>query len=80
MIIKKLNSVFHRHSRWLFGLITIVIIVSFIGFMVPGSFFGFGPETGSGAGVGTAFGKKVTYEDLKEVHRNLEICGQLASL
>ena len=77
MIIKKLNSVFHRHSRWLFGLITIVIIVSFIGFMVPGSFLGFGPETGSGAGVGTAFGKKVTYEDLKEVHRNLEICGQL---
>ena len=77
MIIKKLNSVFHRHSRWLFGVITIVIIISFIGFMVPGSFFGFGPETGSGAKVGTAFGKNVTYEDLKEVHRNLEICGQL---
>ena len=51
MIIKKLNSVFHRHSRWLFGLFTIVIIVSFIGFMVPGSFFGFGPDTGSGARV-----------------------------
>ena len=77
MIIRKLNSVFHRHSRWLFGLITIVIIISFIGFMVPGSFFGMGPETGSGAKVGTAFGKNVTYEDLKEVHRNLEICGQL---
>ena len=77
MIIKKLNSVFHRHSRWLVGVITIGIIISFIGFMVPGSFFGFGPETGSGAKVGTAFGKNVTYEDLKEVHRNLEICGQL---
>ena len=77
MIIKKLNSVFHRHSRWLFGLITIVIIISFIGFMVPGSFFGFGPDTGSGAKVGTAFGKKVTYEDLRSVHRNFEVCKQL---
>ena len=77
MIIKKLNSVFHRHSRWLFGLFTIVIIVSFIGFMVPGSFFGFGPETGSGVKVGTAFGKKVTYEDLREIHRSLEVCNQL---
>ena len=77
MIIKKLNSVFHRHSRWLFGLFTIVIIVSFIGFMVPGSFFGFGPDTGSGAKVGTAFGKKVTYDDLREIHRNLEICNQI---
>lgn len=77
MIIKKLNSVFHRHSRWLFGLITIVIIISFIGFMVPGSFFGFGPETGSGAKVGTAFGKAVTYDDLRPLHRSLEICNQL---
>ena len=77
MIIKKLNSIFHRHSRWLFGLFTIIIIVSFIGFMVPGSFFGFGPETGSSARVGTAFGKKVTYDDLREVHRNLEVCSQI---
>ena len=77
MIIKKLNSVFHRHSRWLFGLFTIIIIVSFIGFMVPGSFFGFGPETGSGTKVGTAFGKKVTYEDLRSIHRSLEVCNQI---
>ena len=77
MIIKKLNSIFHRHSRWLFGLFTIIIIVSFIGFMVPGSFFGFGPDTGSSARVGTAFGRKVTYNDLQEVHRNLEVCSQI---
>ena len=77
MIIKKLNSIFHRHSRWLFGLFTIIIIVSFIGFMVPGSFFGFGPDTGSSARVGTAFGKKVTYDDLRAVHRNLEVCNQI---
>lgn len=77
MIIKKLNSIFHRHSRWLFGLFTIIIIVSFIGFMVPGSFFGFGPDTGSSARVGTAFGKKVTYDDLRLVHRNLEVCNQI---
>ena len=77
MIIKKLNSVFHRHSRWLFGLFNIIIIVSFIGFMVPGSFFGFGPEAGSGTKVGTAFGKKVTYEDLRSIHRSLEVCNQI---
>ena len=30
MIIKKLNNLFHKHSRWLFGAFTIVIIVSFM--------------------------------------------------
>ena len=31
MIIKKLNRLFHKHSRWLFRGFTVVIIVSFLG-------------------------------------------------
>ena len=38
MIIKKLNGMFHKHGRWLFGIITVVIIVSFVGFLAPGQF------------------------------------------
>ena len=38
MIIKKLNTMFHKHSRWLFGGFTIVIIISFMGFLTPGQF------------------------------------------
>ncbi len=36
MVIRKINSVFARHGRIIFGLITIVIIISFMGFMQPG--------------------------------------------
>ena len=35
MIIKKLNSTFHKHNRWLFGAFTIVIIITFLGFLTP---------------------------------------------
>ena len=36
MVIRSMNSVFHKHGRWLFGIITIIIIVSFVGFLTPG--------------------------------------------
>ena len=44
MIIKNLNSMFHKHSRWLFGGFTIVIIISFMGFLTPGQFGCEGPR------------------------------------
>lgn len=77
MIIKKLNTVFHRHSRWLFGAFTIIIIVSFLGFLTPGT-FGFGdmsnPESIS---MGTAWGDKVTYGELRDVSRNISVFSEV---
>ena len=73
MVIKKLNTIFHRHSRWLFGAFTIIIIVSFLGFLTPGT-FGFGdmsnPES---IAMGTAYGEKVTYGELRDISRNLSV-------
>ena len=77
MIIEKLNSVFRRHSRWLFGAFTIVIIVSFLGFLTPGT-FGFGgmgnPES---IPMGTAYGKEVTYGELRGISRNLAVFNEV---
>ena len=55
MVIRKLNSVFARHGRVIFGLITIMIIVAFMGFMQPGSGFG---------SLFSGFGKKNTYGEV----------------
>ena len=75
MIIKKLNAVFHRHSRWLFGAFTIIIIVSFLGFLTPGTF---GLEsTSGGSKVGTAYGKAVTYNDLRNTSQKTAIYVEL---
>ena len=75
MIIKKLNAVFHRHSRWLFGAFTIIIIVSFLGFLTPGTF---GLESvAGGTGVGTAYGKTVTYNDLRNTSQKMAIFVEL---
>ena len=66
MVIKKLNSMFHKHSRWLFGIFAAIIIIAFMDFLTPGRggcAFSGGPENQK---VGTAFGKKVTYGDLLE--------------
>lgn len=66
MLIRNMNSVFKRHGRWLFGLITILIIVSFLGFLSPGFTGMFSgsrdPSTGT---VGEAFGQTITVEDLR---------------
>ena len=73
MIIKKLNGMFHKHGRWLFGVITVVIIVSFVGFLAPGQ-FGFEGFAGPGdTGVGTAFGEKVTWNDVQKQGRLLTL-------
>ena len=77
MVIKKLNSFFHRNSRWLFGAFTIVIIVSFLGFLTPGT-FGFGDmSTPDKISMGTAYGEKVTYGELRDVSRNLSLYSEV---
>ncbi len=63
MIIEKLNAICHRHSRWLFGSFTVIIIISFLGFLTPGQFgVGFGDPRD--AEIGRALGEKVTYKDI----------------
>ena len=73
MIIKKLNTMFHKHSRWIFGIFAAVIIIAFLDFLTPGSggcAFDRGPESQS---VGTAFGKNVTYGDLIALENDLQV-------
>ena len=72
MIIEKLNAICHRHSRWLFGSFTVVIIVSFLGFLTPGQ-FGLDFSDPRKVSVGEAFGKKVTYEDLMLKKRSIAV-------
>ncbi|MDD5598473.1 MAG: SurA N-terminal domain-containing protein [Victivallaceae bacterium] len=69
MVIRKINTVFSRHGRVIFGLITVVIIIAFMGFMQPGAgFSGFFSRWGWGKkGVyGEIFGKTVTRDEVAE--------------
>lgn len=63
MVIRKMNSVFARHGRVLFGLVTVVIIVSFMGFLSP--------NTGLG-NLFSSWGKKNAYGEIfgETVNRN----------
>jgi hypothetical protein len=73
MIIKKLNTMFHKHSRILFGAFTIIIIIAFMDFLTPqrGGCDSFGG--GSKSNVGMAFGKKVSVADLQDFSRAVSI-------
>ena len=74
MIIKKLNGLFHKHGRVLFGLITIVIIISFVGFLVPGQFYGCGAfNCPYVIVVVQSFFKDVTYADLQNEMRKTAV-------
>jgi peptidyl-prolyl cis-trans isomerase D len=60
-----MNSIFHRHGRWLFALITIVIIVSFVGFLTPG-FKSLFVRQGHESLVGIIFDQEVSYKDMQQ--------------
>ncbi len=66
MVIRKMNSVFTRHGRVLFGIITLVIIISFLGLMTPGKFTS---SNSGGAVVGSVFGKDVTVGNIQKQAR-----------
>ena len=72
MIIKKLNTVFHKHSKILFGAFTLVIIVSFMGFLTPGQ-FGCSGNGGGNQTIGEVYGKKVSAENLQEFAKTYSI-------
>ena len=65
MVIRKINTVFSRHGRVIFGVITIIIIISFMGFMQPGSGFSeFFSNWGKRNAYGEIFGKTISHDDI----------------
>ncbi|MBQ6352334.1 MAG: SurA N-terminal domain-containing protein [Lentisphaeria bacterium] len=72
MIIKKLNTMFHKHSRVLFGAFTLIIIVAFMDFLTPGK-MGCDGMGADGSVVGRAYGKKVSIDDLQELNRRFSL-------
>lgn len=77
MLIRHLNLAFRKHGRWLFGIFTIVIIISFIGFMVPGQFGVGGCNDPMANAVGSAFGKPVTYNEAFKTLQNFLLANEL---
>lgn len=79
MFIMKLNSKFRKHGRVLFGVFTVVIIISFLGFLTPGQFgCDFIPGGGDSTRVGTAFGEAVTMGELNTLRRKLSIISEMS--
>ncbi len=78
MIIRTINTVFMRHSRWLFGIFTVIIIISFLGFLTPGRFGVGGCSEPGQMRVGTIFGEEVTYNDLADMQRSIAVFYRLS--
>ncbi len=78
MVIRSINSVFMRHSRWLFGIFTVVIIISFLGFLTPGQFGVGGCSDPGTIRVGMAFGEPVSYNDLRSAMQSMTLYYRLA--
>ena len=76
MIIKKLNSLFHKHARILFGIFAVIIIIAFMDFLTPGR-GGCTDTDQSNAEVGSAFGKSVKVKDLREISNKFSVLGAL---
>lgn len=71
MLIRKINSGLMKHSRWLFGIFTVVIIISFVGFLTPtSSVFGIFNPNGIGT-VGTVYGEDVDIDTIQDHARKL---------
>lgn len=70
-MIRNINKFFSKNSRWLFGIFTVIIIIAFMDFLSPGTFGGCAMSRNNE--VGTVFGEKVTYNDLRSVMTDMEI-------
>jgi hypothetical protein len=73
MVIRKMNSMFSRHGRTMFAVITLAVIVSFLGFLTPG-FTSLFNQSGRDMAFGSVFGRKITHEEFRnQSGRNLII-------
>ena len=73
MVIRKMNTVLVKHHKILFGIFSVVIIISFVWFFIPGldgsALFdraGYAPN----AVVGTVFGKNITSKQFQQAYRD----------
>ncbi len=65
MLIRNMNSIFRRHGRWLFAAVTILIAISFLGFLTPGFTGIFGGQSHRNGAIGEIFGETITMEDVR---------------
>jgi hypothetical protein len=73
MVIRKMNSMFSRHGRTMFAIITLAVIVSFLGFLTPG-FTSLFSQGGRDMVFGTVFGRKITHDEFRNQNgRNMII-------
>jgi len=74
-MIRHINSFFHRNSRWIFGVFTVIIAFAFVDFMNPGR--SGGCHFGGGRSVGTVFGRTVHIDELIEMQKQVNTFGHL---
>ena len=74
MVIRKMNTVLVKHNKILFGIFSIVIIVSFVWFFTPGldgsMFFG-ARNQAPNAVVGSVFGKNITNKQFQQAFQSV---------
>ena len=73
MVIRKMNTVLVKHNKILFGVFSVVIIISFVWFFTPGldGSLLFGGAGGSpNAPVGTVFGQTITNKQYQQAYRD----------
>ena len=73
MVIRKMNTVLVKHNKILFGIFSVIIIISFVWFFTPGldgsMLFG-GAGSSPNAVIGTVFGKKITNKQYQQAYRD----------
>ena len=73
MVIRRMNTVLVKHNKILFGIFSVIIIISFVWFFTPGLdgslLFG-GAGASPNAAVGTVFGKKITNKQYQQAFRD----------
>ena len=73
MVIRKMNSMFSRHGRVMFAVITLAVIVSFLVFLTPG-FTSLFSQGGSDMSFGSVFGRKISHDEFRnQAGRNMII-------
>ena len=73
MVIRKMNTVLVKHNKILFGIFTVVIIISFVWFFIPGldgSALFEKRIDAPNAVVGTVFGKNITNKQYRQAYRD----------
>ncbi|MBE6372391.1 MAG: hypothetical protein E7055_10015 [Lentisphaerae bacterium] len=73
MVIRRMNTVLVKHNKILFGIFSVIIIISFVWFFTPGLdgslLFG-GAGASPNATVATVFGRKITNKQYQQAYRD----------